>query len=214
MGERESEGVRDQYREAREKAVSELAAKDPTWMASRAGVTYSYAERGFKVPFLGEVLTVSYPGGAVCRAGDEPAGPEESLIVLHYLVTADGGEVEGRWVAYRDLPGARYHEPAFRADVELPLSRALEGRLQDLRGWVERHAQVLDLPGDVAAAWQALPRVPLLLIFNERDEEFPASARVLFDASAPGYLSTEDLSVLAELAAARIIGDIRGNRGN
>ncbi len=210
MKDGEAEEAKDQYREAREKAVGELAAKDPSWMASRAGVEYSYTERRFMVPFLEEALTVSYPGGEVCRAEGESASPEETLIVLHYLVTADGGEVEGRWVAYRDLPGARYHEPAFRADVEMPLSRALEGRLDHLRRWVERHARIADLPGDVAAVWRVLPRLPLLVIFNERDEEFPASARVLFDASAPGYLPTEDLSVLAELAAARIIKEVAG----
>lgn len=206
------EETKGQYREAREKAAGELASKDPTWMASRAGVTYSFAERRFEVPFLGEALTVYYPSGEVERAEGEAAGPEESLIVLHYLLTADGGEVGERWVAYRDLPGARYHEPAFHADVEGPLSRALEGRLEGLRAWAERNARRLDLPGDVAAAWDVLPRVPLLLIFNERDEEFPASAKVLFEASAPGYLPTEDLSVLAELAAARLIKDLGGAR--
>ncbi|MDY6795006.1 MAG: DUF3786 domain-containing protein [Actinomycetota bacterium] len=63
----------------------------------------------------------------------------------------------------------------------------------------------LDLPGDMALAWDALPRVPLLVIFNEGNEEFPASARVLFDISAPGYLLTEDLSALLEIAAVRIL---------
>ncbi|MBC7229207.1 MAG: DUF3786 domain-containing protein [Actinobacteria bacterium] len=202
------EEAEDRFREARKKAAEELAARDPTWMASRAGVTYSFAERRFEVPFCGEAHTVAYPLGEVRRAGGEPAAPEESIIILHYLLKADGGEVEERWVAYRDLPGARYHEPAFHADVEAPLSRALEGRLHDLRAWVEREALPRDLPGDVAAVWYVLPRVPLLLVFNERDEEFPASARVLFDASAPGYLPTEDLEVLAELAAARIISGL------
>jgi len=199
----------DRFREAREKAEEDLASKDPTWMASRAGVTYAYAEMCFRVPFLGESLRVAYPSGEVTRADGEPAGPEESLIVLHYLITADGSEEQQRWIAYRDLPGARYHEPAFRADVETPLSRALEGRLDDLRVWAERNASPAEAPGDVAAVWYALPRVPLLLVFNERDEEFPASARVLFDASAPAYLPTEDLSVLAELAVSRIIADLR-----
>ena len=205
------EEKQDKYREAREIAVKELAAKDPTWVASRTGSAYSFPERRFVLSFLGDDITVSYPDGVVRRVDGEPVGDEASLIVLHYLVGADGSEVGERWIAYRDLPGARYHEPAFRAEVEQPLCRALEGRLEALRRWVERNAREVDLPGDVAAAWNVLPRVPLLIIFNERDEEFPASVKVLFEASAPGYLPTEDLSVLAELAAARIISVLQGS---
>lgn len=195
----------EQLREAREKARRELAALDPSWAASRSGTAYSFAEGAFSVPLFGEEHLVSYPAGVATRGDGSPAGGMEELIILHYLVGADGTTVEERWVSYRDLPGARYHEPAFFAEVEGPLSQGLTGRLDSLRDWGGRNARPLDLPGDVALAWDVLPRVPLLIIFNEADEEFPASARVLFDASAPCYLPTEDLSVLAEIAADRLL---------
>ncbi|MEJ5185899.1 MAG: DUF3786 domain-containing protein [Candidatus Geothermincolales bacterium] len=194
--------------EARKKAAGTLKILDPTWMASRAEVRYSFPERSFFVPFFGEVYRVFYPSGEVTRPDGSPAGAREAIILLHYLTHADGTRVQGRWVAYRDLPGARYHEPAFVADVEQPLSRGLSGRLDDLREWASDKEIREDLPGDLAIVWKVLPRVPLLVIFNERDEEFPASARVLFDASAPNYLPTEDLSVLAEIAVARILEEL------
>lgn len=200
----------DQLREAREKVRSELRLLDPSWIASRSGTEYSFSERSFTVPFLGEQYKVSFPGGAVSRADGGPAGGMEEILILHYLVHADGLANTGEWVAYRDLPGARYHEPAFKAEVEGPLSRGLAGRLEALRAWVRGGARVLDLPGDVAAAWEVLPRVPLLVIFNEADEEFPASARVLFDITAPNYLPTEDLSALAELAVQHLLDALDG----
>jgi len=198
----------DQLREAREKVRRELRLLDPSWIASRSGTEYSFFERSFTVPFLGEDHTVSYPEGVVKRADGSPAGGMEAILILHYLVHADGLANSGEWVAYRDLPGARYHEPAFKAEVEGPLSRGLAGRLESLRTWAREEARALDLPGDVAAAWEILPRVPLLIIFNEADEEFPASARVLFDITAPNYLPTEDLSALAELAVSRLLEDL------
>lgn len=196
-----------ELREARRKAAHEFALLDPTWMASRSGTAYSFPRRAFTVPFFGEEYSVLYPHATAIRGDGTPAGAREELILLHYLVQADGTQVRGRWVAYRDLPGARYHEPAFAAEVEIPLSRGLAGRLEDLQGWAGTHAEAVDIPGDVAAAWYVLPRVPLLLVFNEGDEEFAASARVFFDESAPHYLPTEDLSVLAELAALRLLED-------
>jgi len=198
----------DQWREAREKVLRELEALDPSWIASRSGTKFSYTEKTFVVPFFGEDHVVSYPGGEVARADGEPAGGMTEMIILHYLVGADGTAVAEHWVSYRDLPGARYHEPAFVAEVEGPLSRGLAGHLDSLRAWARRMARPLDLPGDVAAAWDVLPRVPLLIMFNEADEEFGASARVLFDISAPGNLPTEDLSVLAEIAVERLLSEL------
>lgn len=198
----------DQLREARDKALRELKGLDPSWMASRSGASYSYFDKAFKVPFMGEEHAVAFPGGAVSREDGSPPGGAAELIILHYLVGAGGAPVREQWVSYRDLPGARYHEPAFVADVERPLSLGLAGHLESLRGWRERNARPVDLPGDEAFTWDVLPRVPLLVIFNEADEEFPASARVLFDASAPGYLPTEDLSVLAELAARKLLAEV------
>ena len=198
----------DHLQKARESARREFEFMDPTWMASHSGTTYSFAQHLLKIPWFGEDYAVSYPEGEVSRSDGERAGGIEELIILHYLVNADGIAVKEQWVSYRDLPGARYHEPAFHADAEGPLSRGLEGRLEALRVWVEGHARPVDLPGDVAAAWDALPRVPLLLIFNERDEEFAAGARILFDITAPNYLPTEDLSVLAELAVSRLLEDL------
>jgi hypothetical protein len=194
--------------QALEKARRQFAGLDPTWMASRSGSTYSFPRRSFFVSFFGDVYRVSYPEGAVERQDGSPAGAREGLIVLHYLITADGTPVGGQWIAYRDLPGARYHEPAFAADVERPLSQGLEGRLESLRRWSQDRARQVDLNADIALAWDALPRVPLLIIFNEKDEEFPASARVLFDVSAPNYLPTEDLSVLAEIAVLRLLEEL------
>jgi len=204
-----------ELKEAREAALRRFRLLDPSWMAARSGTFYSYPGRLFVVPFFGERYTVSYPQGSVSREDGSSAGAREALIVLHYLVQADGARVQGRWVAYRDLPGARYHEPAFVAEVERPLSMGLAGRLEALRAWAAEVGRPVDVPGDVAVAWDVLPRVPLLLVFNEADEEFPASARVFFDATAPNYLPTEDLSVLAEIAALRVLERVGalGGRG-
>jgi hypothetical protein len=199
--------------EALAKARRELKLLDPTWIASRAEVIYSYPQASFKVPLFGDGYLVAFHTGEVTREDGGHAGDGEALIILHYLVQADGTEVRDEWIAYRDLPGARYHDSAFIAEVERPLSLGLAGRLDGLLDWARIHGRILKLTGDLAFAWHVLPRVPLLVIFNEGDEEFPASARVLFDISAPNYLPTEDLSILAETAAERLLEDLGALEG-
>ena len=48
--------------------------------------------------------------------------------------------------------------------------------------------------GDAAYYFLAFPRVPVACLLYLGDEEVSPSVSVLFDASAPHYLPTEDLS--------------------
>ncbi len=199
----------EEYAEATNRARRELARLDPSWLAVRAGAVYSYPERCFRLSFLGMETRVSYPQGEVSLEG-EPAGALEKLVILHYLVNAKGDLPSGEWVAYRDLPGARYHESAFRAEVEAPLAAALQVGEESIRRRVEELGLERRGYGGLSFIWEALPRVPLLFILNPADEEFPAEARVLFDAAAPSYLPTEDLEALAGMAVRALTGEREG----
>jgi len=50
--------------------------------------------------------------------------------------------------------------------------------------------------GDAGFRFLALPRIPMACILYLGDEEVQSSVNVLFDASAPAYLPTEDLSIV------------------
>jgi hypothetical protein len=59
--------------------------------------------------------------------------------------------------------------------------------------------------GDAGVAVPALPRVPIAFVLWGGDDEFAPSASIVFDASIEGYLDAEAATVLAELAAHRMI---------
>jgi len=56
--------------------------------------------------------------------------------------------------------------------------------------------QPMESPGDAAFRFEALPRLPLACIFHRGEDAIPPSLNVLFDKSAPHYLSTEDLTIV------------------
>ena len=58
--------------------------------------------------------------------------------------------------------------------------------------------------GDAAFEIISLKGIPLTYILWGK-EEFPASANILYDASARCYLPTEDLAVLGEVTTLRLI---------
>ncbi len=44
-----------------------------------------------------------------------------------------------------------------------------------------------------------LPKVPILLLFNDTDEEFSAQCLLLFERRAEKYLDMESMAILARL---------------
>ncbi len=199
-----------EYEAAIKLARDKLARSDPTWISSRCGGSYSYQRMKINIRYMDREVQVSFPEGEVCIEG-EPAEDVDAVLLLHYLVDSTGGVSENAWIAYRDLPGARYHQSAFRADVEEPLARELKDKDDRLLAWIERNELERESLGDISFIWKVLPRIPLLFVYNRPDEEFPAEARIFFDASAPNFLHTEDLEVLAERAVFYLAEDLKKN---
>jgi hypothetical protein len=47
--------------------------------------------------------------------------------------------------------------------------------------------------------FNALPKIPVLLLFNDADEEFPAQCAVLFERRAENFLDMECLAMVGML---------------
>ena len=64
--------------------------------------------------------------------------------------------------------------------------------------------QPLDL-ADASFRFQAFPRLAVAVLLWAGDDEFPAQARVLFDAHAGHYLPTEDLAGTGDWLAHKLV---------
>jgi hypothetical protein len=123
------------------------------------------------------------------------------------------GGLSGEWVSYRDFRDSAFFNSNFQTTVEGRLARHFDGRTDEL----ERAALQLDgrpLEGiqgsDVSFHFQALPMVPLCLLFYDGDEEFPASCKLLFDRAAPLWLDMECLAVVGAIIADLLIKKAEG----
>ncbi|MFZ5915847.1 MAG: DUF3786 domain-containing protein [Chloroflexota bacterium] len=197
------------YDPAIQVARQELVRREPHLIAARAGVVYrrlTDQSGAFDVPFWGQEFVVSYPDGEVTYAGraDSPSIAEQ-ILALHYLVTADGIEMANQWIAFRDLPGGMGYAPAFQGRADHRLKQVF-GR--DAEGF-HRAARALGGEllsfGDASYLFRIFPRLWLAVVLYLADEEFGASANVLFDGAASHYLPTEDLAVIGGILAGRLI---------
>jgi len=199
------------YQAALQKAEAEFRCLDPQLAAARAGVTYTAmgSDAGqAQVAFFGIHYHVQWPGGAVVRAtdGTQPSVPTR-LLLMHYLITADGTPMANKWIAFRNLPSGLGYDAAFQRRASIPLVQAFGAAGQGQIAF-EVAARTLGGErlrfGDSAFCFGLLPRVWLAVVLYVADEEFPANASVLFDAAAAHYLETEDLAVLGGMLAGRL----------
>ena len=197
------------YGPALHKAQQGLPQINPHDTAVRAAVSYqeTNADEGeFELSFFGMIYCVHWPSGEVARAGDgQEADIATRILLLHYLLTADGTPPADRWISFRELPGGLGYDAAFQGRANLRLARAF-GR--DVAAF-EAAARTLSGErlsfGDASFLFRVLPRLWLAAVLYLADEEFSAHANVLFDASAAHYLPTEDLAVLGGLLTGRLI---------
>lgn len=147
--------------------------------------------------------------GIVDPAGRAPA-PKHAIVLAYYVLERGAGALSEKWAAFRDFKEASFFMPTFQEQVEQRIAREFQGRLDLLKSCSERLGG-RDYPelgaGDLCHLIPALPRVPLLLVFHDRDEEFPASATVLYDLHSSFYLNAECLGVLGAVLADLLIDE-------
>jgi hypothetical protein len=173
-------------------AAERFSKVDPAEAAQNAGVCYNASEQAITVTFMGDEYRVQYPDGKVTGPGGEETSLYLAIIILHYLVTATGTPLTGRWIAFRHLPGGDIYIEPFQ-------NRAINPFLKNFGGNPEEFKKAaLALGGreikqsGISMVIYVLPRVPICFTIWPGDEELPASATILFDEAASSYLPTED----------------------
>jgi hypothetical protein len=134
-----------------------------------------------------------------------------SILVARYLLKAGESEVRGVWLPYRDLKDGLQFASFIKTHLEDRIAAEFSGRRDILKErMLALGAQPYEgeTPADLAAVITPLPRVPVLCLFWDRDEEFPASFQFLFDASARAYLDLESLAVTLHYICSNIAEEV------
>ena len=194
---------------AYEKARHALRLSDPRAIAARADVLYRESDGKcgvFAIRYFDRRYEVAYPDGTVAEADSaKEASVFTQILLLHYLTTADGTPLRGEWVTFRQLPNGLMYERAFRARSLDPLAARFGSDADRFAAAAQRTGGEPARLGDRSFLFRALPRLPLLCVLWLGDEEMPAEANILFDASAGRYLPTEDLAAVGGALSGRLL---------
>jgi hypothetical protein len=196
----------DDYEAARRLAAKELARQPLEDIMARTGLTEGL-EQGMTVRFLDRTYRIPYPDFGLVDADQPEQGVplQEQVLILHYLVGADSRRPAGKWVAYREIPGAGLYFPVFVKRAVNPLKSVFGRDIEAFRGCCRRlEGRSLDA-GDAGFQFQVFPQIALQLILWGGDDEFEPEASILFNEAAGACLSPEDLAWLAGMVVYRLL---------
>jgi hypothetical protein len=211
-------GVARQEGDGMQRRIAELRARlrsaSPAVLATCIGATHRPQEGELELALFGDPIVITTTDWRVLDGHTrEAVSPNTEAMLLYHLATTDGSPVTERWISFRELPGGGFYHQAFQGYTGKELVKHFRNRL----GAFERAAEELngrqEGVGDAAYAFQALPRVPLMVVYWLGDEDFPPSARVLFDASAGRHLPTDAFALLGSTLTRRLIAtDLRSEQ--
>ena len=195
------------YQQSFDLACSSIQGMNLEERAKKAGADYEKGKDGEKitVQFFLEPYQIQFPQMEFFPPSKKGVSLVARILLLHYLIRADGNPLAGKWVAYKDIPGGLLYGSVFARRVTEPIQRRFGNSAKSFKeAGIKSGGESVEI-GDASFILHAFPRVPLQYVLWEGDEEFPPSAQLLFDASVDHYLTLEDMVVLGQVTTGRLI---------
>jgi hypothetical protein len=174
--------------------------------AETIGCTWSGAEKdSLLFSFLGREVELSHD--TVRIAGNDVEDPRDQILLYNYLHFGGGEKPQQRWIGMESLPNSISKVRTLRVYCEERLATHFTGKTDEFRaaaGSVGARQQENPEQSCSAAFFvEALPRLPLFVLFwdEEKEEGFPAKVKVLFDEKVNDFLDIESLVFLCERMA-------------
>ena len=125
------------------------------------------------------------------------------IILSKYLMLCPQTEpTDSQLVSFKDFKNSGPLTVYFSTEVEQLICKSFGGKLDQLRQAchaIGGKPAIIEADYDLIMHFTALPRIPIVLLFNDKDDEFEAQAKLLFEFSAESYLDAECLAILGNL---------------
>ena len=200
------------YKIAAEKIVG---LTDVEEQCRRSGTKYQVTDstKSILISYLNCDYRITLPEVTVSLMDSPQEIPiREKLLILHYFLTAKGTPLADRLITFRELPEGVVYNPTFLQRAVKPIMDNFAEE-PDLLFEAARSmgGQPADY-GDVAVTINAFNRLSITIVLWRGEKELPAQGSVLVDASIADCLPTEDITVLCETIAWRLVRSLAGEK--
>ncbi len=152
---------------------------------------------GAQIDFLNNTYWVSRDG-ITDSSGNRPDYGICVILSKYFLLCPDQTHIDTQWVSFKDFKRTSHFTNVnfFASDTQSVLIKHFSGRLDALFKSSRKLGGTpheMEISYDLSMQFTMLPRLSLLLLFNDGDEDFPADCNVLFQKHAEFYLDPESL---------------------
>jgi len=182
---------------------------DPQAIAARTGLLYDTEEHSFSFCLAGFDYRASWPDFQMQSIGQYPGASDyERILMLRYFCEGRFIPATGKEINYREIPDARIYEAVFDKRVNQRLLHEFARDPDTLKHLLEKNAGFQAEPlgkCDFGYRFMLLDGLPVSLRFWWADEEFPASASLVFDESFRFAFGAEDLAIAGGILVEHLI---------
>jgi len=191
------------YRIARER-LAEI--KDIELQCRNSGARHLPDAKSIILEYLNRSYKIRVPEGEVTLIDTEEVVPlRDKILILHYFTRAKGTPLTGKLITYKELQeGINYYPTFFKRAIE-PIINSFKDKPEKLLGIAAALGGRKAEYGDIAVTLGAFAQVPLTTVLWRGDKEFPAEGNILFDSTIGDYLPTEDVTILCEIIAWKLV---------
>jgi hypothetical protein len=188
-------------------ASEQLAGiKDYEEQCRKSGARYIPTEKCAIINYLNDTFRISLPDGGITSIGNKAEVPlKDKILILHYFLHATGRPLTGNLITYKELHEGINYYPTFFKRAIAPIINNFKDSPQKLPEMAALLGGTKSDYGDIAVIINALPFVPLTIVLWKGDGEFPPDGNIMFDSTITDYLPMEDITILCEIIAWRLV---------
>ncbi|MDY6863902.1 MAG: DUF3786 domain-containing protein [Thermodesulfobacteriota bacterium] len=150
------------------------------------------------IPFFDKQYKISTKG-IVDQLGKEPIHSIK-VVLCKYLLLYPNFKPRGNdWVSYRDFKDSAPFVTGFQNNSEMAIAKNFANRIEEMKMACLKlggYSPEIEVNYQLSMKFDALPDVPVLLLFNDTDSEFTARCLILFEQRAEKYLDMECLAII------------------
>jgi hypothetical protein len=181
-------------------AVRRQPAEQLRWLGAQP------CTAGWRLPVLDDAFDVDLIGAGVRTAAGTDVSDAWAILALHYLSVASRPQTLAPEVAFADLAKGRHYAGVYEQRAVGRLCAAFGANQDGLRASAIGLGGRTAVGGDAAFEFHVFPHVRVRLVWHAPSEEFPPTATWLLPPNLEAWFTTEDIVVLSERLALRLLG--------
>ncbi|GMO17877.1 MAG: DUF3786 domain-containing protein [Termitinemataceae bacterium] len=180
----------------------------PFEAAHRTNIIFDEYKSAFLMRYFGKPCAIIHPKtDFIVEPEGEMLSISEKILLLRYLCEGKWEASAGRRLSYREIPWGEVYYKNFEGRCLGRLARVFGG-CPELFARVFEESPPFDVEKitgkEYAYRFEFISNLYLSFQIWPGDDEFPASAQILFDDNVCGFFSAEDLAVVCESLITRL----------